>query len=277
MYRFFAHYYLQALPFLTLAFGASVDAWLRARVTARQARLVVASFVLFTLFASALDCYFYERLDGRVAHDRTVQDLGRFIARTTRPDDRIFVWGFSSWLYGYSHRRPAGRYVFATYVTGFVPWFWDKLEVEKARIVPGSVEALLGDLEREKPMIVVDAGSVMMARPMRAYDAPSAWLHEHYCFELRVGALDVYRRKAPEVDECATPFPYVHAPVNWNGRSLDPVRSPRTVDFDASRLLPQRGDSPAWFADGPLPPGLEALKTPRDVRDDAEAHAEGLE
>jgi hypothetical protein len=138
------------------------------------------------------------------------------------------------------------------------------------------VEALLGDLDRENPALVVDAGSVMMGRPMRAYEKPNAWLHAHYCFEVRIGALDVYRRKNG-ADACPTPFPYPHVPVDWNGRPLEEVRLPRTVDFDDSRLLAQRGAQAAWFPEGPTPRGLEALRTAKDERDAAEARAHGQE
>ncbi len=275
MFRFFPHYYLQAAPFMALALGASVDPLLRRPRTAWPARVMVSAFVFFTMFASALGCVFGERVDGRVAHDRTVQDAGKLIAATTKPDDKIFVWGFSPWLYEYSHRRPAGRYVFETYVTGFVPWFWEKLDVERARIVPGSVAALLGDLDRERPEIVVDAGSVMMARPMRAYDAPAAWLRASYCFEVRLGAFDMYRRKHDDTP-CVTAFPRPHEAVDWMGRAMA-IPLPRTVDFATSRLLP-RGNfiKPLWFPTGPTPPGLDSIRDPRLEKEEAEAERDGF-
>jgi 4-amino-4-deoxy-L-arabinose transferase-like glycosyltransferase len=276
MYRFFPHYYIQASPFLALAFAASVDRFFRAPRTAWQARVVGGSFMFFTMFASALGCVFGEKVDGRVSHDRTVQDMGKLIAATTAPEDRIFVWGFSSWLYQYAHRRPAGRYVFETYVTGFVPWFWDKLELERARIVPGSVEALLADLDREQPKVVVDAGSVMMARPMRMYEKPNAWLHAHYCFEVRIGALDLYRRKASDADACPNPFPRAHETIDWDGRAMT-IPIPRTLDFDESPQLP-RGNpvKPIWFPERPEPVGVAAVRDPRLEKEEAEAESEGF-
>jgi hypothetical protein len=276
MYRFFPHYYVQCLPFLALALGATADAWCRAKKTAAMARLVLTTFTCFTLVASLLGCYFGERVDGRVAHDRTVQDVGKFIEASTQPSDRIFVWGFSSWLYGYSHRKPAGRYVFETYVTGLVPWFWEKLPVERARVVPGSVEALLGDLDRERPAVVVDAGSIMMARPMRAYPPFSNWLHEGYCFEVRVGAFDVYRRKENGAP-CAYPyFPRPYASQDWLGRVM-PIPLPRTADFDTSRELPLGSYlSPIWFREAPTPKHLDAMFDRRRESEERSAEADGF-
>jgi 4-amino-4-deoxy-L-arabinose transferase-like glycosyltransferase len=276
MYRFFPHYYLQAAPFMALVAASVVDRYFRRPRTARSARVIVSTFTLFVVFASALGCVFGEKVDGRVSHDRTHTDAAKYIMATTEPSDRIFVWGFSPWLYEYAHRRPAGRYVFSTYVTGFVPWYWEKLSVEKARIVPGSVEALLGDLAREKPAIVVDAGSVMMARPMRLYDAPTAWLYEHYCFEVRFGALDVYRRK-PDGGRCAYPwFPRSAPVVDWLGRSMG-IPLPLTLDYANAAELPIGNYlKPIWFTRGPKPRGLEAVRDRRREKEEAEGAAEGF-
>ena len=160
-------------------------------------------------------------------------------------------------------------------MTGFVPWFWDDLEVEAARVVPGSMDALIDDLEREKPAVVVDAGSIMMARPLRMYAKPLAWLEQSYCFDVRVGALDVYRRK-PDGATCATPYPRPFEPVDWNGRVL-PIPIPRTLDFDAARALP-RGNylKPVYFPDGPVPRGLEVIRDPKQEAKEAEAEAHGF-
>ncbi|MDB4993344.1 MAG: hypothetical protein JWM74_776 [Myxococcaceae bacterium] len=277
MYRFFPHYYLQAAPFMSLCVGASLEPLFRGGPQrAWLGRAVLSAFTLFVLFASTMGCIFGERVDGRVSHDRTVIDAGKLIEATTKPDDKIFVWGFSPWIYQYSHRRPAGRYVFETYVTGFVPWYWEKLAVEKARIVPGSVEALLGDLDREQPAIVVDAGSVMMARPMRAYDLPNAWLHAHYCFDMRIGALDIYRRKVDGV-ACAVPFfPRVHGTVDYRAGAMD-VPIPRTVDYDDSPPLPNGNFwKPLYFLGYPKPIGLESVRDLRREKAEAKGEAEGF-
>jgi hypothetical protein len=233
-------------------------------------------FLGFVLFAGWMGTVFGEKVDGRVGHDRTVNDVAKFIRATTAPDDRIFVWGFSPWIYEYASRRPAGRYVFETYVTGMVPWFWEKRSIEAARVVPGSVEALLGDLEREKPVVVVDAGSVMMARPMRAYAPFARFLHDEYCFELRVGAFDLYRRKASDA-RCAVPyFPRPFGAVDWNGRGM-PVPLPLLADEELTRQLPHGSYfKPIWFRSQPRPAGLEAIRDERRDKEEAEAAADGF-
>lgn len=277
MYRFFPHYYLQAAPFMALSIGGLVATWASQRRTmAWSIRATTTLFVTFVIFASILGCDFGERVDGRVSHDRTLVDISKYIEGTTKPTDKIFVWGFSPWIYGYSHRRPAGRYVFETYVTGFVPWFWEKLSLEKSRIVPGSTEALLSDLDAEKPEVVVDAGSVMMARPMRGYELPNAWLHAHYCFELRLGSLDLYRRK-PDDSACAVPvFPRPHDAVDYRGAAL-PVPIPRTIDFDSSPRLPEGNYfKPIYFLEYPKPAHLDLLRDKKREREEREGSDEGF-
>jgi Dolichyl-phosphate-mannose-protein mannosyltransferase len=277
MYRFFPHYFLQAWPFVALCAGAAVEPIARSRRWSPTWSTLSAGLLGLSVFCGWHTTVFNEKVDGRVAHDRTVDDVSKVITATTAPRDRIFVWGFSPWVYQYSHRRPAGRFVFETYVTGFVPWFWEKLSVERARVVPGSVEVLLGDLDREKPSVVVDAGSIMLARPMRAYAPFATWLHANYCFDVRIGAFDVYRRKPPGGADCVYPwFPRPFDAVDWEGRRVR-VPIPKVADEEGTRTLPQ-GDyyKPIWFKDAPVPSGLDAMRDKRREKEEAEAEHDGF-
>jgi hypothetical protein len=277
MYRFFPHYFLQALPFGALCAGSAVTPLLRSRRFGNAARRAGWALLGFLFFCGWLGTVFGEKVDGAVAHDRTVRDVSKLVEATTSPEDRVFVWGFSPWVYGYSHRRPAGRYVFETYVTGLVPWFWEKRSVERSRVVPGSVQALLGDLDREKPAVVVDAGSIMMARPIRAYAPFAQWLHADYCFDVRVGAFDVYRRKPPQSRCPVEYFPKPFAAIDWNGRGL-PIPLPILADESLTRRLPNGNYfKPLWFHDQPPPPGLEVLRDARRDKEESEAAADGFQ
>lgn len=279
LYRFFPHYFVQSLPFLSLAAGALLSPVLsRARYIPTFHRVSVGALVML-VGAATLGTVFGERVDGRVTHDRTPQLCGQIIEATTKPTDRIFVWGFSPWIYQYSHRKPAGRFVFETYVTGFVPWFWDRLELERSRVVPGSVEALLSDLDREKPEIVVDAGSVMMARPMRTYEKVGRWLLDHYCFELRIAAFDIYRRRPEGKAKCDQPYvPLAYEAVNWNGTPMG-IPLPRSFDRTLERHLPYGNFmKPIWFAEGPKPAPIvfEVARDKTAEKEEREAESDGF-
>ena len=274
LWRFFPHYYIQALPFLALCIGAVVAPAFRKRSSAAHARGAAWGFGVFIVFAAAIGCDFSERADGRVAHDESVQTIARVVKATTAPTDRIFVWGFSPWIYGYAQRKPAGRYVFETYVTGFVPWYWEKLDVERGRVVPGSQEALLADLEREDPAVIIDAGSVMMARPMRLYRVFDDLLHTRYCFDMRIGAFDLYRRRREGT--CERPFPRPAEVVDFMGRDM-PIPLPRTLDWETSKRLPSGSFfKPTYFLDAPKPIGLDAARDAKREKEELEGAADGF-
>lgn len=264
--RFFSHYFILSIPILALILGRLVDR--RTRGVKPETMRTIYRGALATLLAlCALETYALEKIDGRVAHDNLVVRLSEYIDATTAKDDKIFVWGFSPWLYAYSHRRPAGRYVFSTYVTGLVPWRHDDLLGEQKRIVPGSNEALMEDLDHEKPELVIDAGTIMMARPIRTYPLWANWLREHYCFEVRARGFDVYRRKKTEGATCTAPgFPQPQRAYDWVGAPLE-VAVPKTSDLDHTKWLFVPEDSlPAWYPESPRPPHVDILIDPKEMK-----------
>ena len=126
---------------------------------------------------------------------------------------------------------------------------------------------------------MVDAGSVMMARPMRAYAKPGRWLLEHYCFEYRLAAFDVYRRRPDGVAECAQPYvPLPYDAVNWNGTPMG-IPVPLSAERARERRLPYGNlMRPIWFPSGPPPQQavLDAARDPKTEREEAEAERDGF-
>lgn len=256
--RFFSHYFILSIPILALILARLVDRITR-RVKADTMATIYRGALATLLVLCALETYALEKIDGRVAHDKLVIRLSQYIEATTAKDDKVFVWGFSPWLYAYSHRRPAGRYVFSTYVTGLVPWRHDDLQGEQKRIVPGSNEALMADLEKEQPELFIDSGSIMLARPVRTYPRWAAWLRERYCFEVRVRGFDVYRRKKDGAPCTAPGFPQPQRAYDFVGAPLE-VPIPQTSDLDFTKSLYVPEDSlPAWYPESPRPPHVDLL------------------
>jgi general stress protein CsbA len=257
--RYFSHYFILAIPLLALVVARLVDRYTRS-VAPKTMRAVFSGALATMLILGGLETYALEKIDGRVAHDKLPKRLSRYIDASTPKDAKIFVWGFSPWLYAYSHRRPAGRYVFSTYVTGLVPWRHDDMAGEQKRIVPGSNEALMADLDAEKPDLVIDSGSIMLARPIRTYRAWADWLFANYCFELRVRGFDLYRRKRDPSFKCPEPgFPQPQRAFDFVGAPLE-VPIPKTSDPDRTKWLFVPEDSlPAWYPESPHPPRAEML------------------
>jgi hypothetical protein len=246
--QFFEHYYLVPIALLSI-WLAGIPALAKRRRSEPYVRWCFLGAAAVFVVGSVQTAWLRERPDGRVAHGPVVEQVGQYITRHTAVTDTIFVWGFSPWLYEYSHRRPAGRFVFTTYPIGFVPWFRDAMDQEALRVVPGAMDELLGDLKREQPSYVVDAGSVSIARPMRAYPGPAALLHDRYCFEVRIGSFDLYRIASADRPCKTTHFPRPADPVDHFDQPL-PVAMPRVVDFDESCMLPTRLSAvPVKFGD----------------------------
>ena len=82
MWRFFPHYYLQAAPFLALCLGVASRRVLPHVLRPIRA-MAFATFMVFLSVCAILACVFGERVDGRIIHDRTHQDIGHYIETTT--------------------------------------------------------------------------------------------------------------------------------------------------------------------------------------------------
>src|SRR5262245_1301456 len=103
-------------------------------------------------------------------------DLGAFLASNTRPDETVYVFGFSPAAYVYADRRSASRF------------FWSRpVILDFNREDPRyGVAGLAADLQREKPAYVVlqkhdwspdveDSAPFFLSQP-----ALSTWLHAAY-------------------------------------------------------------------------------------------------
>jgi hypothetical protein len=211
--RDFIHYYIIVVPWCGLLFGAVVEDMLAARDSARAEAeqgggyrpallraLVLLPLIVVTLVGSGQRFARHARnIDKKEAFDdgRT-SALCAFVKESSKPDDSLFIWGFSPQFYTSCERKPASRYVFTTFVAGLVPWFTKATrEEDEARAVPGSRELLIEDLERSRPPVILDASRSMGNRPMRRYEALAGYLDKHYCATKKEG-LDVFLRRNEE-------------------------------------------------------------------------------
>lgn len=228
----FPHYFVTALPLFAVLCGDMLG---RALTEEKLMPALAIANVVVVIVATAQAGRIRQK-EGRVTHDDEVERVASELARVTRPNESVFVWGFSPWLYGYAGRPNATRFPFLTYPTGLVPWFWDELDLEASRVVPGSMEALVSDLDDARPSFIVDAGDVLLARPMRAYRAMHELVRRDYCFAFRLGHFDFYKRHA-EGESCSLPcFPLPAAPIDHMGKPLN-VRVPSVIDASSSPVL----------------------------------------
>ncbi len=201
--RFFPHYFVQVFPFAgLLAARASMALSLdpqrpRDRAPVAGALVLVAgAAVLLGISSAALSRHVRTRRDtDRWYQDPRTDPIVRYVLERTRPEDSIFVWGFRAETHVSAARLPASRFVYSVYPSGVVPWFHASREDEERRVVPGSRRLLLEDLERARPVLVIDAGRSMDGRYMYNYPELRRYLDRNYCFMRYVDGEPVYRRR----------------------------------------------------------------------------------
>jgi hypothetical protein len=177
--RFYANYYIQVFPVLSLMAALAVDQILRGGIRARYRWAPTASMILLSMtflwFHARTLAHWYFLVDHE-AHqntemwqmcviDRNMKAVAEKIQSVTKPDDTIFVWGPSPEFYFLSGRRMATRYPFFDVHDPAQPPYGDEEQT--------TLEAL----KRNPPSLIVDN-----FREVRLKDRPGwdSLLMRHY-------------------------------------------------------------------------------------------------
>lgn len=116
-------------------------------------------------------------------HSDPAVAMAQIVRELTTRQDRIFVWGFYSDFHTLADRLPASRFVHGAFLTGLIPWTNLGRDTSYA-VVPGSMETLLADLEKNRPRVIVDASGALNRRfegyPPEKFPPFHAYLREHY-------------------------------------------------------------------------------------------------
>ena len=158
--RGFEHYGIQFLPAFSLAAGlalAELGAWARAQwLESRRLRAATAASAL-ALVAGQLAWHAAQARQTPPPPVDPADRLSTYIRERTTPADRLFVWGYNPDIYLYTDRRPASRFVYCSFLTGLIPW--TNLDPQKDTayaVVPGAMDTLLAELQRNRPAFIVD-------------------------------------------------------------------------------------------------------------------------
>ena len=115
----------------------------------------------------------------------TSQRVSAYIRKQSTPADQIFVWGYYPDIYLFADRRPASRYLYASFLTGLIPW----TNTEPARdttyaIVPGAMKNLIQDLTAHPPRFIVDTSAgpnrFWQKYPLEKFPALHDFIRRHY-------------------------------------------------------------------------------------------------
>jgi 4-amino-4-deoxy-L-arabinose transferase-like glycosyltransferase len=182
--RSFDHYTIQFLAPFCLGAGLTLSRladWIRpsgrrlARVLAAAALAIVAYDAIATAIAAR----------GRTWHDASSARVSAYIREQSGPSDRIFVWGYHPDIYVQADRRPASRFLYASFLTGLVPWTNVAPDRDTTyAIVPGAMDQLLADLAARPPLYIVDCSAGpnrhWQKYPLEKFPALQAFIRERY-------------------------------------------------------------------------------------------------
>jgi hypothetical protein len=94
---------------------------------------------------------------------------------------------------------------------------------------------------------------------MRAYAPAARWLAAGFCFEVRVGAYDVYRRKAPGATCPSASMPSPHAPVDFAGGPMVVPMPDLAPGERGAPLCTAFYEGVVWFPDQSPPARVDLL------------------
>ncbi len=192
--RFFGHYYQQLVPPLAVLSGvalATASRWAWRVVGATAA--VATAVLLVVSFAHRPDLTNFTA-------------LGRYVQRTTAPDDRILVWGALPDVYVSAQRQPAGVFLHDGYLTGNWASRSTALDPSVAAEEPFRErwDLFFEDFAGDPPELVIDAarpGTDWAAYPPSRYPL-GAVLEQCYEQVAPIDGLPIWRR-----DHVACPTP----------------------------------------------------------------------
>lgn len=180
--RDFGHYSIQTMPGLALGCG-----WITARLLrcskdwpARRRRLIL---ILLTIVPLSIAAVALPRAFNLEEDDPAAIRVGAAIREATRPEDRIFIWGYVPELHVFAQRLPNTRFVYAVYLTGMIPWTnLDPYKNTGYAIVPGAWDAFWSDFDRRPAEVIVDTRFVrgFSKYPLRRQERLFALVERNY-------------------------------------------------------------------------------------------------
>jgi hypothetical protein len=196
--RFYDHYFPATIPPLA---ALAACGW---QGLARPFwRRLAATLAVIPIAACSLAGWYFPTVmgwmnDGRQAYLGTAA----YVREHTRPDEKVFVWGYFPLIYVAADRLPASRFVGCHYLTGYAAIGLGRtlpVEVEDALGVPGGWETLLAELEANQPALFVDTAPADLHHwnryPLTRYPALDAYVTAHYAREAEVEGSVIYRRR----------------------------------------------------------------------------------
>lgn len=223
--RFFAHYFGLALPF-----WAALAGWFTALMLGRlqvgggvrpRPAMITGTVLVVLMTIQVGRRPWWDSLrrtrdwvtSGRILEasdplawprrDGLSTAAAKYIRENSPEDATVFVWGMRPHVQVYARRLPATRFVTSTFLAGVVPWERTvPADGTDDWIVPGAWDLFTADMDRDKPLFIVDASNDHMfgegTHPPERFKPLAEILENHYSEVARFGEIDsmvIWRRR----------------------------------------------------------------------------------
>ncbi|MBF0105248.1 MAG: glycosyltransferase family 39 protein [Deltaproteobacteria bacterium] len=201
--RFYPHYFIHLLPALC---GLAAIGIVRSENAGRHRGFKI----LFTLLVILPTLFFWGL---RVHHRFYLQhfpddhiyeqmEAGLKLREISKPDDRLFVWGFATGIYFYSGLKPASRFLWSDVLTGRTPGpGYARINREKEAQYQNNRawEVFWEDINKQRPVFFVDTSPADIHDyerfPIKNYPALYSYVQERYTKILTFKGIDFYKLK----------------------------------------------------------------------------------
>jgi len=119
--------------------------------------------------------------------DTMPMDLANFLKERTRPDERIWVWGWLSSIYVLAERQSASRFIYCSFLSGLVPWVNVDDDPPLSTEYPGAWDMWEADMAAHPPAYIVDMAvgdrHFWFRYGIEHYPRLNSFIAEHYTEE----------------------------------------------------------------------------------------------
>ena len=187
--RFFGHYYIQLIPPLCLITAGSL-----AHASKKVWRGTVAFAAVAALAFSAAG-YFMSPYGREPAY----QTVSKYIAAHTDRNDRVLVWGSVPEIYWASNRRPATRYITASFLAGNYPGR-PAADVAPEKSSNRLWDWFYEDLAAKTPRYILDTAPAHIRgaeyTPIKRFPRLEAIVSTLYTYAGTIDNINIYARRA---------------------------------------------------------------------------------
>jgi len=137
-------------------------------------------------------------LDDYLLPHGSYKNAADYIKKTTRPGDRVLVWGDGPYLYYFSDRRPGIYHLWPKNRIHKIIGLYKKGTAESAALAGRLEENELRVIDRKKPELVIDTSSIGLTNfraPLAEARLIYRYVMDHYVFETEIDKMTIYRRK----------------------------------------------------------------------------------